>query len=110
MSELKPCPFCGGEAEPFNPFENTEGTWCVLCSDCAAATGFEQTEAEAIAAWNTRAERTCKVEGDYWHDHGGDGSDTYEFILSCGHSVEWLDDDEKPRYCPQCGARIEVDA
>lgn len=57
--ELKPCPFCGGEAEPFNPFENTEGTWCVLCSECAASTGFEQTEAEAIAAWNTRA-----VSGD----------------------------------------------
>lgn len=54
---LEPCPFCGGEAEPFNPFGKVEGTWCVLCSECAAATGFEQTEAEAIAAWNTRATR-----------------------------------------------------
>ena len=57
---------------------------------------------------NSRAERTCKVEGDYWHDHGGDGSDTYEYVLSCDHSVEWLDDEEEPRYCPRCGARIEV--
>ena len=54
-TELLPCPFCGGEAETFNPF-NADGTWCVLCSECAAATGFEQTEAEAIAAWNSRAE------------------------------------------------------
>lgn len=56
MSELKPCPFCGGEAVPFNPFDNTDGTWCVLCSECASATGFEQTEAQAIAAWNSRVE------------------------------------------------------
>lgn len=61
---LEPCPFCGGEAETFNPFPNVEGTWCVLCSECAAATGFEQTEAEAIAAWNTRAELGSEINGD----------------------------------------------
>ena len=47
---LLPCPFCGGEAKPFNPFNNIEGTWCILCSECAAATGFEQTKEEAAAA------------------------------------------------------------
>ena len=61
---LEPCPFCGGEAETFNPFPNVEGTWCVLCSECAAATGFEQTEAEAIAAWNTRVELGSEINGE----------------------------------------------
>ena len=58
---LLPCPFCGGKAETFNPF-NVDGTWCVLCSECAAATGFEQTEAEAIAAWNSRTHGTLTAE------------------------------------------------
>jgi Lar family restriction alleviation protein len=56
MSELLSCPFCGGEAETFNPFGTSDGTWTVLCSECASSVGFEQTEAEAIAAWNTRAD------------------------------------------------------
>lgn len=71
MSDLKPCPFCGGEAEPFNPFGNADGTWCVLCSECASATGFEQTEAEAIAAWNTRA--PIEYEGWFYLPKPRDG-------------------------------------
>lgn len=106
MSELLPCPFCGGEAHTYK-----NNLWHVACerahNGCVTMSAFI-TEAEAIEAWNSRAERTCKVEGDYWHDHGGDGYDTYEYVLSCGHKVEWLDDDKEPRYCPQCGARIEV--
>lgn len=67
---LLPCPFCGGEAEPFNPFGETDGTWTVLCGECAASVGFEQTEAEAIAAWNARAKRTCRniAEPDVMND------------------------------------------
>ena len=106
MSELKPCPFCGGEAETHEvgfPYHY----WDVWCDgECFDHFCEKPTEAEAIEAWNTRAEQTCKVEGDYWHDHGGDGYDTYEYVLSCGHKVEWLDDDEEPKYCPRCGARV----
>lgn len=49
---------------------------------------------------------TCEIENEFWNDHGGDGSDTYEFVLSCGHSVEWLDD-EPPSFCPDCGKMVE---
>ena len=58
MSDLKPCPFCGGEAEVMH----TGGIGCsndtfsiVECVRCWAKTAFCDTEAEAVKAWNTRA-------------------------------------------------------
>ena len=72
MTELKPCPFCGGEAkladnefgEPV--FDNNlaqvdfmysapDAFW-VECKDCFAMSGSYNTEEEAIEAWNRRAE------------------------------------------------------
>ena len=106
MSELLPCPFCGGEAEPFNPFDNADGTWCVLCSECAAATGFEQTEAEAIATWNIRAERTCKMRAD--GAHCMNGVEFYE-CRSCGEYAcipTVMGKSEPPNYCPNCGSKV----
>ena len=59
MAELKPCPFCGGKAEyiyemPYN---------AVKCTKCEAfgktiVDSYEQQDgkAEAIEAWNRRAE------------------------------------------------------
>ena len=98
-TELLPCPFCGGEAEVFNPFDKTAGTWCVICRECACASGFEQTEAEAIAAWNTRAERTC---------HNARKPHENRFKCSeCGRVV-WLDEptSEPVFYCPNCGRKV----
>lgn len=70
MSELKPCPFCGGEAE-LHPslagfFVGCFNDGCAVnpSSGEFVADGVwdeEQKEA-AIDAWNTRAERTCKAE------------------------------------------------
>ena len=116
MIELLFCPFCNAEMEVICQFSSSTGILYSLNpkdrheKQCPLKGEYPRykTEAEAIKAWNTRAEQTCKVEGDYWHDHGGDEYDTYEFVLSCGHKVEWLDNAEKPKYCPQCGARIEV--
>lgn len=62
MTDLKPCPFCGGEAKrSIETFERTILSW-IYCTNCGAAGGYRPTEAEAIAAWNTRAERTCRAE------------------------------------------------
>ena len=52
MTELKSCPFCGGEAE----LENNGIFARVLCPHCEIhqTDYFPECEKEAIAAWNTR--------------------------------------------------------
>ena len=68
-SELKPCPFCGGEAEMQCELE----IYCVMCTECNAHgttvdNWHEGDEAysEAIAAWNRREkdeeEQRSKIE------------------------------------------------
>lgn len=65
---LKPCPFCGRMAD-VTVMSRTRrelylGTyhtqWYVMCDDafdgCGAESGYKQTEAEAIDAWNRRKE------------------------------------------------------
>lgn len=83
MEELKPCPFCGGEAE-LRFFNNGPSfSYRVECLNCTGMVGrrFEEystnrtfwfgIKQEAIDAWNTRAERTCEgciIPGrDYGH-------------------------------------------
>ena len=54
MSELLPCPFCGGEASKRLFYK---GKYRVHCNVCDAHSGDVcDTEAEAIAAWNTRVD------------------------------------------------------
>ena len=48
--ELKPCPFCGGEAHTFGHTKS----WGVLCTKCYISTLRYETEAAAMAVWNKR--------------------------------------------------------
>ena len=54
MTELLPCPFCGGEARLDTSGPRIAGRW-VYCCGCGAVGGLRMTEAEAVAAWNTRS-------------------------------------------------------
>ena len=77
MSKLLPCPFCGGEAR----IENNDRTiydpktlgvvdveygeppcFWVKCEDCEAFVGGFDTEVDAIAAWNRRADNAQLAE------------------------------------------------
>ena len=64
MDELKPCPFCGGNATSEHP-ENAR--WSVGCSDIDGdCMGFQSLQtfarkAEAITAWNTRSPVTDEM-------------------------------------------------
>ena len=100
MSELLPCPFCGGEAHTYK-----NNLWHVACENahnsCVTMSAFI-TEAEAIAAWNSRAERTCKQEERGWGTEG----DHARVWLTCGHDCMVPTVQDLPNYCPICGARV----
>lgn len=53
--KLKPCPFCGGEAEITKTYA-FDYYFYVGCQRCRVETGYYDTEEEAINAWNTRVE------------------------------------------------------
>ncbi len=61
MKNLKPCPFCGGEATNGVGGHNENFPVSILCVVCKARTicykgiDFEEKEAKAIKAWNTRS-------------------------------------------------------
>jgi hypothetical protein len=71
MSELRPCPFCGGEAKLWNNsqyepcldeggayvdiFISSADTFGVECTKCCCQNIGYNTEQEAIETWNRRA-------------------------------------------------------
>ena len=125
MTDLKPCPFCGGEA---SIYEEIPGGYIVQCHDCCGQIGIMTIE-HAIAAWNARAdteygavpatdenmakygwvrERTCQFTiKDNMNESEGMG-DVWIECSAC-HCVfdfyadEWL---MKMSYCPNCGAKV----
>lgn len=66
---LRECPFCGGEAVDIGkvapqlcPVMDVEGVWWVHCYGCETKGPDGAGEAEAIAAWNRRADGWVSVE------------------------------------------------
>ena len=126
--KLLSCPFCGGEAETLNQAPKGTG-YSVGCHDdeCRgfiALSWIYATEAEAIAAWNSRAEmsyedvlilldelglseRTCNFVSSK-------GSDYPPVCSACGYELgiydcAWYEDGTygyERNYCPNCGAKV----
>lgn len=108
-NELKPCPFCGCQAEVTKWQEG----WFVECKAqrCGGTIGAYKTEAEAIEAWNTRADRTCKMIEE--HDWNDEWEPYGIFCSECDEAVfGWKSDYGYPipKYCPNCGAKVIHDA
>ncbi len=66
MSDLKPCPFCGGEASTRYIRDGREA-WCRQCGSSGkqefhGPASIASAEDRAIAAWNRRA--PAKAEGE----------------------------------------------
>ena len=107
MTDLLPCPFCGGEAE-LRPNDRGIYTpdiygWHVECTNDECIIGlmddrqwFEETKAEAIAAWNTRSAGTCEVTTL----HSWDGDEIAQYC-GCGCLLEAEDN-----FCPNCGRKV----
>ena len=53
MAELKPCPFCGGEARRYEGKTDSHGVTCKKCS--CKVFGYASVAA-ATRAWNRRAD------------------------------------------------------
>lgn len=54
--ELKECPFCGSSGDEVAMHKEVDGCeWFVRCYVCHVETVRNETDAEAIAAWNRRA-------------------------------------------------------
>lgn len=110
MSELKPCPFCGGKAMidyGFSSSLNASGGFAyVFCEQCRVSGSRHTSEKQAEKAWNTRVERTCKMKKARWDD----GQCTWGVICSAcckkhEHSFEY-----SFNFCPTCGAKVVDDA
>lgn len=110
--ELRPCPFCGGEAKEFTGEDAAPHRWTVECDACGAHVG-SGTRHRARTKWNRRAERTCRPEvcddgagawGVYCSECGYRFAGPYGKREVPEHMATRRD--IMPRYCPDCGARV----
>lgn len=110
--ELKPCPFCGGEAEMIDvkayisPRKRTiyrvECKKGIECPGMPGTCGYD-TEREAAAAWNTRAyEEDGRKTGKRIVINTAWGKRTV--CSECGTRLSAI----KAHYCHHCGTRLEV--
>ena len=130
--ELKPCPFCGGKASvKAMEYGDDYKVWGVFCeSDLESEYGHGHfldnfaTEAEAIAAWNTRTPEqaiAATLGGVECVPHGewesiSQTQEVRHIFCECGHELGMDRRDSLPfhrtslcaipNYCEECGRKI----
>ena len=108
VTELLPCHFCGGEARLSDETYGVTFMSWVYCPNCDAQGAPRHIEQEAIEAWNTRHEETCKFVSSK-------GSDNPPVCSACGYELgiydcSWYEDgtyEYSGNYCPNCGRKVE---
>ena len=111
MDELRPCPFCGGEAKlrffhikPANAPELKQWSIEHECVAMRSVIFSNECEADAIKAWNTRHESTCRIMDENETIHkAGDSEEFYEPAGVCSECGDFI---PIRSFCPTCGARV----
>ena len=105
---LLSCPFCGGEATVERIGKS--GYFYVACNTAYCCDfGKFNTESEAIAAWNTRAELgsgTCYMSiVDEYETASGEE----EYLCECSEcgNRRWELACDLPLFCSKCGKKVE---
>ncbi len=57
ISDLRPCPFCGGASILTAVADNYINPWCAICVDCSVFIE-KPTQESAARAWNKRVKWT----------------------------------------------------
>lgn len=98
--ELRECPFCGVTGVILS---DRWREWALFeHKDSCLFPNFRKHEIPAsdFAAWNTRAERTCRITSEEYDDL----LDMFTTNFSCGHygigMARWF------KHCPECGAKV----
>ena len=117
MSELKPCPFCGGEAllrERYIQGTANRKHYRRECRYCKATfADWYRSMKKADEAWNRRAQPAdvAQVVHGEWILLGKNEHD-YETSVEekcslCGRYVYRYDTELQDNYCPNCGAKMD---
>lgn len=93
--KLKPCPFCGGEA-----VVHKFGTGYIAeCLECATSMVCESTKAEAVAAWNNRADSNYSV-------FPNSSNLTYADVEKMVKPLKWINWKDDLGYCSGAEASV----
>ena len=100
MEKIKPCPFCGGEAEvrpSYLASYSNPAPFYVRCMKCGATGNlYCATEQEAIEQWNRRAYYKDLKDGVIY-------TATIPQVQSVQSSCEKMEGKDSLRSCPFCG-------
>lgn len=122
MNNLKPCPFCGGQADisvDHEAVKDTEGrrwAYTIVCNRCCATSGLTYSPKKARDAWNRRAadgpaqtEPDCHCGQERRVDHLALEAETTQIIdgccTACGALMDCCEAADY-KFCPYCGKRV----
>lgn len=103
--DLKPCPFCGGEAEFGGNYHTGFFVECLSCGTNDPLPNLNFSMDEVAAAWNTRAERTCRMDCVGYIGTEESHASIYQ-CSKCNRRYMSANVPDLGEYCSECGAKV----